>query len=471
MIWLILVVGLVYRLISLNQSLWLDEGIVVQLVKTPSLVELVTQRAWYDLHPPGYHILLWGWTQLFGWSEISLRMPSVLMGVATIGVVYLIGRELVSRKVGLIAGWLVAINPLLLYYSQEARMYQMATFGVALHFYYFVRLIQGKRCTYGLILSSLIVLLSDYVAYFSFLAELVALLVWYRAKLKDWLRSLVPGALIWLWWLPIFVKQVTEAQSAAALLPVWQKVVGGFEIKTLGLTGVKMMLGRISLVDKGVYGVVAGVSGLIYLSVVARSVWWQWQQVKVVLVMALVPVLVAWLGSLALPIFSYFRVLFCVPFVALVLAIGLSEWRRWGAVLTVVISFISLVSGGYYLTNAEFQREDWRGTVRFLSQKQLPESAVMVESNGSFAPYDYYGGRLLKTIFGLERIPANSRVDLIDLEAELAHIKQVYLLEYLIDITDPKRLLGAQLGILGWKEVAIYDFHGVGFVREWVRQE
>src|SRR4051795_7902392 len=66
--------------------------------------------------PPLYYALAWVWTQLFGTGEVGLRSLSALAGVATVPVAYLIGRELRTRRTGLLAAALVAVNPMLLWY-------------------------------------------------------------------------------------------------------------------------------------------------------------------------------------------------------------------------------------------------------------------------------------------------------------------------------------------------------------------
>ena len=75
--------------------------------------------------PPLYYALAWVWTQLTGTGEFGLRSVSALAGVATVPVAYLLGAELRGRRAGIVAAALVAVNPMLLWYSQEARGYAL----------------------------------------------------------------------------------------------------------------------------------------------------------------------------------------------------------------------------------------------------------------------------------------------------------------------------------------------------------
>ncbi len=142
----ILSLALVLRLIFINQSLWLDESIEA-LALMGRMGPLMTY-ALADYQPPLYHLIGWVNTQLFGYSEIALRLPSLISGLLTVFFVIKIGELVASKKVGIIAGFLAATNPLLIYYSVEGRTYSMTAFFVTASFYYFIKLL--KSTTYDL---------------------------------------------------------------------------------------------------------------------------------------------------------------------------------------------------------------------------------------------------------------------------------------------------------------------------------
>jgi 4-amino-4-deoxy-L-arabinose transferase-like glycosyltransferase len=89
--------------------------------------------------PPLYYALAWLWTQLTGTGELGLRSLSALAGVATVPVAYLLGAELRGRRTGIVAAALVAVNPMLVWYSQEARGYALLALLSAVAALYFVR--------------------------------------------------------------------------------------------------------------------------------------------------------------------------------------------------------------------------------------------------------------------------------------------------------------------------------------------
>jgi mannosyltransferase len=93
--------------------------------------------------PPVYYALAWVWTQLVGTGEYGLRTISAVAGVLTVPVAYAIGTELRGRRAGLWAAGLVAVNPMMLWYSQEARAYALVALFGALSALYWLRAERG----------------------------------------------------------------------------------------------------------------------------------------------------------------------------------------------------------------------------------------------------------------------------------------------------------------------------------------
>jgi 4-amino-4-deoxy-L-arabinose transferase-like glycosyltransferase len=107
-----------------GQSLWYDEG-VTAIVAQYDLASLAQWTA-DDIQPPLYYALVSGWGRLAGWGEWSLRFPSVFFGLLILPLLTALTiRWTRSRLAGVLAGLFAAFHPLLLYYSQEARMYTL----------------------------------------------------------------------------------------------------------------------------------------------------------------------------------------------------------------------------------------------------------------------------------------------------------------------------------------------------------
>lgn len=120
------------------EPLWRDEAFSYLLSKK-SLTEIVVNTA-ADFNPPLYYFTLHYWMKIFGISEISLRSLSLIFFFAAIFVVYLFLKEIIVNKSHLwIYLLLFCLNPFLLYYAFEARMYSMIVFFSMSSFYLFYK--------------------------------------------------------------------------------------------------------------------------------------------------------------------------------------------------------------------------------------------------------------------------------------------------------------------------------------------
>ena len=128
--------------------------------------------------PPLYYAGAWAWTQVTGTGEVGLRSFSALAGVATVPVAYLLGAELSSRRSGLLAAALVAVNPMLVWYSQEARAYALFVLLTAISLLYFVRTLDrgSRRDSLAWGIASALALATHYFAFFPIAAEALWLL-------------------------------------------------------------------------------------------------------------------------------------------------------------------------------------------------------------------------------------------------------------------------------------------------------
>jgi len=128
--------------------------------------------------PPLYYAVAWLWTQVTGTGELGLRSVSAIAGVATVPVAYLLGTQLSGRRAGLLAAALVAVNPMLLWYSQEARAYSLFVLLTAISLLYFVRALDHgrRRDSIGWGIASALALATHYFAIFPIAVEALWLL-------------------------------------------------------------------------------------------------------------------------------------------------------------------------------------------------------------------------------------------------------------------------------------------------------
>jgi mannosyltransferase len=122
------------------QSFWYDEAFTPVHVLHASLGATLHSVLHTENTPPLWYVLIWAWSRAFGTGAVSLRLPSAVFGVATVAVAWGIGRELTGRRATAIAAAaFVAVNPLFVWYSQEARAYGLFVLTSALAMLCFLR--------------------------------------------------------------------------------------------------------------------------------------------------------------------------------------------------------------------------------------------------------------------------------------------------------------------------------------------
>jgi len=137
----ITVVGAVVRFATLGvQSYDHDEAVTAARILHPSLFTTMSEVADSERSPPLYYVLAWLWSRPFGTGEVGLRSLSALFGTLTIPLAYLAAAELSRRRlVALLAAAFVALNPYLVWYSQEARSYALMVLFATAALYFFAR--------------------------------------------------------------------------------------------------------------------------------------------------------------------------------------------------------------------------------------------------------------------------------------------------------------------------------------------
>jgi mannosyltransferase len=177
----VVLLGALLRFATLDlQSYRYDEAVTVVRVLHPSLSSTLTAVPHSESTPPLYYLVAWIWSRPFGTGEVWMRSLSALAGTASIIVVYLCAVALpLPRRAGLIAAAAVAVSPVLIWFSQDARAYALVFLLTALSFLFFARARRrGARGDFAwwAVLSALAIA-THYFAGFVVAAEAVLLLV------------------------------------------------------------------------------------------------------------------------------------------------------------------------------------------------------------------------------------------------------------------------------------------------------
>lgn len=96
-------------------------------------------------HVPLYYLLGSVWAQLVGWSQVAMRMFSVLSGVLMIAWLYRLSTEVFCRRTGLIAALLMSTSAYVILFFHDIRMYTMLLMLFAMHAWLYWRLAHARR--------------------------------------------------------------------------------------------------------------------------------------------------------------------------------------------------------------------------------------------------------------------------------------------------------------------------------------
>jgi len=474
----IVLVALAMRLVIINQSFWLDEAIGAIVAKNLSFGQFFSQFMRADNHPPLYYLTLKTWSGLFGYSEVALRSLSVILGIGTIFLVYLIARELFKKDKFLVAISIIflATSPLHIYYSQEARMYVMAGFFAALAVLSFIKTLgeNARPIWWAIFAISLpLLMFSDYMPVF--LLPVFWLYGLIDRKGRSWrikfFFSHLPLLVLGIVWQPFFLLQIRTYGFQMANFPAWKSVTGGATLKQLGLVWIKFVLGRISFTNKPLYYLLIITLSVPFVFILGKSAY-LWKNVRLIWLWLIVPIVLGFVASLWFPAFIYFRYIYVLPafYLLLVWGIGAFKNRTFKIILAGLILLTNLGGWLIYATSPSQQREDWRGATSFLHQNLKKNEIVLFEFGQPFAPYEWYSKDLAVSYGVLPQVPADgikSKKRVVELTK---NVSGLYYFEYLRDLTDPQRYVESELAKQGFRVAQVYsDFPGVGAITYFTR--
>ena len=449
----IMIAALILRLVSVNQSFWLDEATSGLAVRNLSYSQIINDFSPGDFHPPLYYLTLKFWSGIFGDFEIGLRSLSLVFGLASVYLTFLVGNYF-SKKSGLLAALFLAVNGLHIYYSQEARMYSMSVFLVLFMIYLFIRMIESERKKYWFLFSLVLVL----NAFTDYLPSLVILVFWIYALLtqksagwwKKFILSHTPLVVFALIWFPYFLRQIQLGLGVRDEGSLWWNVLGRTDIKNTLLVPVKFVFGRISFYDKSLYFILSAAVLSLYSLIIVKGSKKLFSDRKFLLIILwlAVPLIASALIGFEVSVFSYFRLIFVLPALMIILALGILNLpERWQKASFVFVLAVSLVSSIYYLSTPRFQREDWRGLVNYVENaSENYDYRVVFASDAQWEGYKYYAG------------PKNMiiRSGEVDADPEI-----LWYIRYVQDVFDPADLVRAKIEGAGYEMKNSYDFNGI----------
>ena len=403
---LICLVAGVLRLLELDrQSLWMDEVLTVMSSRTSPASILLDPPVDPNI-PPLYYLLMWALRSM-GDGEAALRLPSVVAGALSVPLMYVVAASWLGRSIGLLSALLLAVSPIHVWYSQEARPYALLIFLALISVYSLQRVQATPHALAPRISLALACALTFYVhtVAIAFLGGLVVyvLVTTARRDLAPWIATFAGAALLALPGLLLLVRvpptvsgnSAYEFNPSHVVYTLWTFATGFslgptlVELRTEGLAGARRYLGIIASV-LGLFSLLIGV-GLAGLGRRQRSV------MAGLILWVLCPIALAVLGTAVTSHpYNVRYTLLALPPVLILVAAGIwflpRAWLRgWTGGVVIALSAASL---GNYYSNPRYFRDDNRGAAAFLRAHAEPNALVIVSAPYTALPLRHYLGAL-----------------------------------------------------------------------------
>lgn len=216
---LITIVFLCLSCLNLNSSIWFDEAFSSYLIR--GNFADIWQLTALDVHPPFFYFCLKIWSLIFGTSVISLRFMSIFFGGLSLILIFHLVKQWFGLRPAVFASFFMALSPVFIRLAQEMRMYTLVLFIVASATFILAKALQTKKRRYWIIYAVL-VSLGMWTHYFTSLAWLTHLIFIYKKQgslkklfhQKEAILSYILSVLLYLPWLPFFLKQFSNVQRA-----------------------------------------------------------------------------------------------------------------------------------------------------------------------------------------------------------------------------------------------------------------
>ncbi|OGK19663.1 hypothetical protein A3D80_02020 [Candidatus Roizmanbacteria bacterium RIFCSPHIGHO2_02_FULL_40_13b] len=180
----------------MTQSFWRDEAFSYLMARMPILQMLYTTAR--DFNPPLYYGILHFWMNIFGSSEVAIRSLSLIFFAISVlyFLLFLVDILKVPEKRAHIYVFLYALNPFLLYYGIEARMYSLFALLTLCAFYYLLK----KEWKWYAVFTTL-ALYTHYFFLFALVTQIIYMVLYEREELKKKFKYFIAPIIIFIPWI------------------------------------------------------------------------------------------------------------------------------------------------------------------------------------------------------------------------------------------------------------------------------
>ena len=158
---LILILTFILRLIAIDSlsGLTYDELFFWNIAINNDYIGIIKELINTDYHPPLYLFTLKLWITLFGDSDITLHLLSVIYSSLCAWVAYLIGKSYKNKQFGLFLMLAYTVSFVFIQEAQTVRFYQLSLFLAFLSILFTVKILQKQKIKYYIALAIVNILL------------------------------------------------------------------------------------------------------------------------------------------------------------------------------------------------------------------------------------------------------------------------------------------------------------------------
>jgi mannosyltransferase len=387
----VLVLGVVASIVTVGRaSFSLDETVSMTLADASwhRFTQTVLHR---EANMSLYYLLLRVWAHL-GHSEAAVRTLSVLVSVGALAVIMVVARRLFDTRTALVCGLLLAVDPLVVMFAQDARGYALSLLLVSASSALFVR---GVRAPAGFGTWAAYACISALAAYANFWAALVPLahgasLAFLPPRSAPWRRIVPAGIGLGLLLVPLAL--LIHATDSSGVN--W--AAGSSAGKVFSKVRAEVPHPVIDIAVLLVVGVI--VAGVVVIrrhpktQRLAHQLGVHWS-VVFALCWLVVPVAAVVLLSLVYkPLLVVRYLVICLPPFVMLVSYGLARLRVRRAA-TAVAAFAVLVAvslAGLGALFAHGSPQDWRGAVATVADRAAPGDGVVIFAPYTRIPFEWY---------------------------------------------------------------------------------
>lgn len=391
-----------------GQSLWYDEGYTALASKLSLANLLLFVKS--DTYPPLYPLLQHGWVLLFGDSEVAMRGVSAFCGILSVPVFCVFAKKALKDNAAVaLAIWLFSFSILQVWYSREARTYELASFLALVSLAALVFFLERKtKWLFATIVAAMAASLYAHNMMFFYVFALNVFWLTYpsergwKERTKEALLADALAAILYLPWVPSLLQQMSVVErgfwipkpTISTLLQTL-RLLAGFSVDYLSALTTRLGLLPASFAS---LFILCGIS-LLCAALLVGGLWSIPRTEKTRMASfcsyGLLPLLAVFvLSRLSRPLYID-RVFIASSVVApIVLAFPLAAQRtRKGRILYgalgSVLAVVTALSGIGYLRN--HPKQDWRGAIASLLSIHEDDRLVVFMPTAGELLFDYYG--------------------------------------------------------------------------------